>query len=216
VRGKLAAAFAAVAIVAAACGSGDDTDRNEPMPELPDRSAQLQAIPQRGTSLGHANAPVTLVEFTELRCRTCGRYDREVLPTLVDRYVRPGKLRLERRVIALNGRDSLEGAAWAAAAARQNALYQFVDKYFWGNPDGGAAFVEPAANEAGLDVERARRYAGSRRVRAALRRTSAQARSAGIEVPAFYISKSGGAQQPLPVDPASVEDFTTALDRLSG
>jgi hypothetical protein len=130
----------------------------------------------------------------------------------VKRYVRPGKLRLEQRTIASTGAASLDAAAWAAAAARQNRLYQFSDAVFRspGDPP------EQAAATAGLDVVAARRVAASPQVRRALSRTSAQARDAGIVPPAFFISRSGGAQQPFPVRSMTPEAFTGALDRLLG
>jgi protein-disulfide isomerase len=175
---------------------------------------QLAGIPERSTSLGARGAPGTIVEFTDLLCRPCHDFELAVLPTIVQRYVRPGKLRLELRVIALEGPGSLEAAAWAAAAARQNRLYGFVDDFFRA-PNG----PDPAkiASLAGLDVPRARRYAGSGPVKRALARTSEQARGAGItSLPAFYVSVRGGPQQPFAVRSQTPNAFTGPLDRLLG
>jgi protein-disulfide isomerase len=170
----------------------------------------LAGIPQRTTSLGERSAPGTMVEFTDLRCAPCREFEVDVLPELVRRYVRPGKLRLELRTIALGGPGSLEAAAWAASAARQNRLYEFVDAYFrdQGRP------VETVAEDAGVQVSRARRYAASAQVNRALTRTSAEARGAGITaLPRFYVSVRGGALQPLPVRSQTPAAFTAILDR---
>ena len=151
-----------------------------------------------------------MVEFTDLRCRRCGEFETKVLPVIVKRYVRPGKLRFEQRTIALGGPASLDPAAWAAAAARQNRLYEFGDAYFRNS----AEPPEAAASAAGLDVAAARRYATSLPARRALARTSAQARDAGIVAPSFFISRSGGAQQPFPAKSLTPAAFTAVLDGL--
>lgn len=212
--GRAAALLAATAIVLAGCGSDDDTARTKPLPATADPAPRLEGIPQRATSLGRPGAPVTLVEFADFRCRRCAQYEFNVFPTLVDRYVRSGRLRLELRVIGLGGERSLEAAAWAAAAARRDRLYQFVDALFRADPDRGEVSARQAAADAELPVEPVRRTARSGRLRAALRRTTEQARDAGIEAPAFYIARGRGAQQPLPVEAIAPEAFTDPIDRL--
>jgi protein-disulfide isomerase len=214
VKGRAAALFAATAIALAGCGSDDDTSQNQPLPAATDPAPRLEGIPQRATSLGRANAPVTLVQFTDFRCERCAQYEFNVFPTLVDRYVRAGRLRLELRVIGLGGERSLEAAAWAAAAARRDRLYRFVDALFRADPDRGEVSARRAAADAGLPVDRVRRTARSGRLRSALRRTTEQARDAGIEAPAFYIARGRGAQQPLPVESITPEAFTEPIDRL--
>ena len=204
---RLSAALAllALALAAGGCGGSNGGSSTEA------GRLDLAGVPQSGTSLGGRSAPGTLVEFTDLRCARCRDFDVGVLPALVQSYVKAGKLRLEQRTIALGGPASLDAAAWAAAAARQNRLYEFADAYFRGQ---GAP--EAAARKAGLDVTTARRYAAAGRVRRALARTSAQAREAGIVAPAFFVSRSGAAQQPFPVQSMTPAAFTSALDRLLG
>jgi hypothetical protein len=192
------------ALLVAGCG-GSDGGKPASAP------LDLAGIPQQGTALGHARAVGTLAEFTDLRCPRCRDYELHVFPALVQRYVRAGRLRIVRRVIAVSGPESADPAAWAAAAARQDRLYRYVDAFFreTGRPD--AAQV---ASKAGVDVRRARRYATSGALERALARTSAQARGAAIVPPAFYFSMRGGPQQPFPVRSMTPAAFTTALDRL--
>jgi protein-disulfide isomerase len=68
------------------------------------------------------SAPATLTEFADLHCPFCADYARDVLPAVVDRYVRTGRLRLELQLLAFLGDDSLRGGRMAAAAARQDRL----------------------------------------------------------------------------------------------
>jgi hypothetical protein len=47
--------------------------------------------------LGDARAPVALVIYSDFQCPYCGKFARETLPSLRDRYVRTGKVRLAFR-----------------------------------------------------------------------------------------------------------------------
>src|SRR4051794_4535912 len=89
----------------------------------PSQSAQIDAmfagIPQQGQVLGRANAPVTLVEFADLKCPVCRDYTAQALPTLVSRYVRTGKLRIVMQPQTFVGSppgDSEHAARFALAA----------------------------------------------------------------------------------------------------
>src|SRR5690349_2453782 len=53
-------------------------------------SARFAGLAQDGIGLGKPSAPVTLVEFADLQCPFCGDYARDVLPAVLDQYVRPG------------------------------------------------------------------------------------------------------------------------------
>ena len=53
-----------------------------------------------------------------------------MLPAVVDRYVRTGRLRLELQLLAFLGEDSVRGGRMAAAAAGQNRLWPFVDAFY--------------------------------------------------------------------------------------
>src|SRR3954452_9253058 len=92
--------------------------------------ARFAGIPQGGTALGSPGAPVTLVEFGDLQCPFCRRFDREVLPELLRRYVRRGRVRIDFRPVALLGPDSGRAARAALAAAEQNRLWQFLDLFY--------------------------------------------------------------------------------------
>ena len=66
----------------------------------------LEGIPQQGVTLGEADAPATLIEFADLQCPFCAQYATQALPTVLDRYVRSGRLKLQLRLLAFLGPDS--------------------------------------------------------------------------------------------------------------
>ena len=129
-----AAAVIAVAAVAAALafaltgGSSSNPSTTSSSSTLPDAASAVslfKGIPQRGNVIGKANAPVTLVEYIDLQCPICRAFETEVMPTIVPRFVRSGKVQVIARPIAFIGPDSVRGRLAALAAARQNRFFDF-------------------------------------------------------------------------------------------
>jgi protein-disulfide isomerase len=181
-------------------------------------AARFAGVPQDGIALGAATAPVTLVEFADLQCPFCAVYARDVLPTVVERYVRPGKLRLELNVLTFLGEDSVRAGRVAAAAAQQGRLWSFSDAFFGaqGTENTGYAtddFLRDIGTAAGLDVETAL----DRRDDPAVDRLLADAQDAADRLgvsstPSFFIRRGDG--EPRAVEPSDLtpEAFTAALD----
>jgi protein-disulfide isomerase len=187
VLAAVAVAAVLAAVVIAGGGSRPDTK------QAGDNSA-LKGIPQSGLSLGSPKAPVTLVEFADLQCPFCAEYHHNVFPTLLDRYVRTGKVRLELRLLRFIGPDSDRLARVAVAASRQNRMWQFVGLAYdrQGRENSGYAtnsFINSLVTDAGLKSVDAG---------AAAQREVAQnerlAKTAGVEsTPSFLIGPTGGA-----------------------
>jgi len=64
--------------------------------------------------LGNANAPVTLLEFSDYQCPFCARHYRDVMPSLVKDYVETGKVKY---VMRENPIQSIHSRAMPAAQA---------------------------------------------------------------------------------------------------
>lgn len=155
--------------------------------------SQLDGIPQSGVTLGSPHAPVTIVEFADLQCPFCAEYERNVLPTLIDRYVRTGKVQLQLRLLRFLGPDSDRLARVAAAAATKDRMWQFVALAYdrQGAENSGYAtpdFVNKLVADAGLENLDAG-AAAEREVR----RSEQAAHSLGIDsTPSFMIGPTGG------------------------
>jgi hypothetical protein len=82
---------------------------------------QLAGIPQHGLVLGNPKAPVAIVEYGTFACPACAAVHRDLLPQMIERYVRTGKASLEFRVIAGDAASAdrdLALASWAASTQR--------------------------------------------------------------------------------------------------
>jgi protein-disulfide isomerase len=204
-----AVAIAAVLIAIVAAGGGTRAEKKS----TGDGSA-LAGIPQAGLTLGSPKAPVTMVEFADLQCPFCAEYHRDVFPTLLKRYVRTGKLRVELRLLRFLGPDSDRLARVAVAAARQNRMWQFAGLAYdrQGRENSGYAtdaFINKVAADAGLKSLDAGSAAEQQ-----VRQNEQLARTARISsTPSFLIGPTGGSLarfQPSKLTPAA---FEPALDR---
>lgn len=212
----LAGIAAAVVATTVLLGARADTP---PAERAGDSAARFAGIPQDGIGLGSPDAPATLVEFADLQCPYCGAYAREVLPTVVDRYVRPGRLRLELRLRAFLGEDSLRGAAVAAAAGRQDRLWPFVDAFYRNQGPENSGYVTDrflrklAGAIPGLDTRRAFADRSSPAARRSLMSAERLATRLGSNsTPAFYLRRGDGSLEALTPSALTSDAFTTALD----
>jgi protein-disulfide isomerase len=96
------------------------------LPGSTDVNNLLKGIPQKGTTLGSAFAPVTMVEYIDLQCPICQEFETTVMPDIIPKYVRTGKVRVEMRPWAFIGPDSVRGQAAVLAAAKQNLAFNYA------------------------------------------------------------------------------------------
>ena len=97
------------------------------LPWPPNVNALFKGIPQSGTTLGRATAPVTMTEFIDPQCPYCREFETTVLPSIVKNYVRTGKLRIQMEPWAFIGPDSIRGQAAELAAAEQNRAFNYAE-----------------------------------------------------------------------------------------
>jgi len=202
--GALLLAVAVVVIVALASSSGGDdkkpvAKKGEIIPGQVEANARFASIPQRGIVVGDPRAPLTLVEFADLQCPFCRDYSTGVMPALVDRYVRAGKLRMEFRNVSFIGNDSLRAAQMAAAAGLQGKLWQYVDLFYLNQGGENTGYVTDefltgiGRAVRGLDVQRALADRNLPEIQRALTEAQTEWQLAGFTgTPAFLLGPTGG------------------------
>lgn len=216
------AAVALVAIAIAFQGAGDDTSSGDAPVGSAESAALLRGIPQDGTALGRPDAPVTLIEFADLQCPFCRDYSVAVMPEIVEKYVRTGKVRLELRVLRFLGEDSERAAQLAAAAATQDRMWQFVDIFYrnQGTENSGYAdddFLRGIARGARMNVSRAMTERSGEAAEHLLVAAEEQAGRAGISsTPSFLVGPTDGRLERLEVPSLEIESFQPTLDALLG
>lgn len=203
----LFAVLAAGLIAAFATKSSSPLRPGRPVPGEDRTIALLTGVPQRGYALGSPKAPVTLIEYADLRCGSCATFSNDVLPSLVRTYVDSGELRIVFRPLDTNGNDSVAAARIAVALARQNVMWQFTSLVYRNQQKGAfvtetyiAAIIATigGANLAEALVEREKPA-----VAADVARFAAQARRLHLtSQPAFMLYQTGGRAQAF--EPSSV------------
>jgi protein-disulfide isomerase len=226
--GAALAAAAVVVVVAIVISSGgSDTPKvsaDKPAQGAAEVRAQYAGIPQRGLTLGRSRAPVTLVEYVDLKCPVCQSYELGAFPRLVSGYVRTGKLRVQVQVQDFVGNqndDSEHAARMALAAADQNRFYQFSSLFYRNQQSETATYVtddflRSIGRGAGLDVPKALDDRDGKNVDHGLDEASRQFELQGFTgTPSFQLGTTGGVLKPFtPSSFADPKAFTSAIDQL--
>ena len=226
----VAAAVVVIAIVVSG-GGGDDAAKSRPaaaqkasgaIPGEKESAEMLDGIPQKGIYLGNAAAPVRVVEFADLQCPFCREYSLQVLPRIVQDYVRSGKVRIEFRNLAFLGKDSVTAGRAASAAAQQNRLWNFVDTVYFNQGEENSGYVTPAFlakiyKASGVDAAKANAYAGTAAAGKPLAAADALGNQLDVQsTPTIFVGKRGGALTPVQADPTDVGAYTSAIDGVLG
>ncbi len=168
-----------------------------------------------GSILGDADAGVpTLTVFADIASPGYSRFDAEVLPSLLSRYVRPGRIRIQLRTLPGDLPIGAEVARIAQAAGLQTQLWAFVRAlaaFNGATTDAGDVAAAESVLK-GVDLERLVVDSRSSRVRRAISRASRMASAEDIDAtPAFTITD--GIRTEEFSAPVSSSGFMAALEQ---
>jgi protein-disulfide isomerase len=208
--GALGVAVVAVVIAIVATSSGSSK-----AVEKPATATTTAAVQEHNGVLGDPKAPVTITEYLDLQCPICKEAAASELPTLIDNYVKTGKVKLQARTLHFIGDDSTKAAKIAAGAEQQGKLWPFIETFYanQGQENSGYVtdgFLKSVAQAAGVDYAKASAYAKTDGAQAALDTADADAQKVGADsTPTFTIKQGNGAEKVLVVGPTGL---TQALD----
>jgi protein-disulfide isomerase len=229
----LAAVVVVVVAIVVSQGGSDDSGDGGAGPSASGGQAQQSqsadveklfgGIPQKGVTLGEPDAPATLIEFADLQCPFCAQYTTGALPTVIQDYVRSGRLKMQLRLLRFIGPDSERGAEVAAAATMQNKGWDYSDLFYrnQGQENSGYAtdaFLERVARETpGLDVNQLESDLDSPPAQKLIREAERQANQLGVSgTPTFFIQKGNGAPQQLQLNSLDADSVTAEIDSALG
>ncbi|HEX8351804.1 MAG TPA: thioredoxin domain-containing protein [Pyrinomonadaceae bacterium] len=199
---KILALIGVVVVVAAVLGAGyyrDSVQRERKSSPTADGPLVRPDSP----ALGPADAPVTVVEFLDPECESCGAFHPTLKRILKD-Y--DGKVRLVVRYMPFHPNSAL-AAAWTEAAGEQGKYWEMQELLFrrqpeWGEIHGHGGHAAPAArreppavlferyaSELGLDVERLRASVAQNRYAPKVERDRRDGQSLGVtKTPTFFVN----------------------------
>lgn len=146
------------------------------------------------TALGEVDAPVVMIAYSEYQCPFCGKFARDTEPTLIEKYVDDGTLRIEWRDFPYLGPESTTAAEGGRAAAAQDKFWAFQGEMFANQlpPNSGnldADYLAAIAERVGLDVEQFRADMKSEATRQAIAEDFGEGQAIGVTgTPAFVIN----------------------------
>jgi protein-disulfide isomerase len=199
---KILALIGVVVVVAAVIGAGyyRDSVQGE---RKGNASAGGPLVRPDSPALGPADAPVTVVEFLDPECESCGAFYPTMKRILKD-Y--DGKVRLVVRYMPLHP-NSATAAAVTEAAGEQGKYWEMQELLFrrqpeWGEIHGHGGHAAPAArrepfpvlyeryaSELGLDVGKVRDAVAQNRYASKVERDRRDGQSLGVtRTPTFFVN----------------------------
>jgi protein-disulfide isomerase len=231
-----------VSLIAAACAAETPavTSENAPTTAAPDRTTTT-TVPATTTSpepvasestfgfnedghprLGDADAPVTLVEFSDYLCPFCGRHFTDTKPLLIEQYAASGAVNFVFRDFPIEDLHPNAPAGHAAGlcVAEQDAsmFWAFHDQLFsdqeaWESLADPGPYLEDVAEQVGADLDAYGTCIASGRSDEAVERSITEVRELGFSAtPSFQIidNRTGEVYELVGAQPFSV--FTSTLD----
>jgi protein-disulfide isomerase len=142
--------------------------------------------------LGRADAPVTIVEFTDYQCPFCRKYHTETFTQLKKNYIDTGKVRFVSRDLPLSFHANAEKAAEAAwCAGEQNKYWQLRDTMIDNSSDLSPDAIVKYAQTNGLEIASFKACAQAEKYKPEVQKDIADAGTVGISAtPSFVIGKT--------------------------
>jgi protein-disulfide isomerase len=139
-------------------------------------------------SIGPANAPVTIVEFSDYQCPYCQVWDQQVYAQLMASY--PNQIRFVYRDLPLPMHPEAVPAAEAAdCAGEQNAYWKYHDALFGQQYGLGRQAYEKYAADLGLDIQAFTTCLDSHRYVSEIQSDASDAAKVGLDsTPSFVIN----------------------------
>jgi protein-disulfide isomerase len=185
---------------------------------------ELSGIPQSGTRLGSASAPVKLTYYGDLQCPVCRDFTLGSLRELIAKDVRAGKLQVDYRSLQTATPDAsvfkIQQVA-ALAAGRQNRAWHFIELFYneqgqEGTPYVTEAYLNGLARQTpGLDLARWQRDRSAPALASQVSADAASADAAGASAtPTLLIQGPKGKAQPITGAPP-YSQIQRAIDSVS-
>jgi protein-disulfide isomerase len=148
-------------------------------------------LDEREYSLGRADAPVTMVEFTDYQCPYCREFQAKTFAQLKKNYIDTGRVRFIVRDLPLQFHSAARPAAEAAhCAAEQGRFWEMHHALLTSSEPLTNGGIDHSATAVGLDLPRLHACTQAARYESAIARNAATADAIGIHgTPAFVLGR---------------------------
>ncbi len=209
---------AGLAKIQITAGSGSGSGSGQQLQPTPAPAPQVdykELITSYAGVLGDANAPVTIVEFSDYQCPFCRRAFEDAEKKVIENYVNTGKVRIYFKDFPLSFHPDAPAAANAArCAGEQGKYWEMHDAIFVGQGPAelgtvaiNASVYTTYAKEMGLKEPQFTQCVQSDKYASEVQADTAQGIAAGVSgTPTFFVNN----QQVVGAQP--YEAFKAAID----
>jgi protein-disulfide isomerase len=186
--------------------------------------AEVGGIPQQGHTIGAATAPVTLQYFGDLECPVCKSFTLGALPTLIQKWVRTGKLRIEYLSLETATREPevfKSQQVAALAAGKQNKMWQYLELFYNQQGEESSGYVTEkylqglAQQVPGLSLPQWTSDRGNPALSTQIATDAQAANNEGLNgTPAFLLGKTGGKLSRFEASLTDPTSFNEAIEKL--
>jgi protein-disulfide isomerase len=136
---------------------------------------------------GPADAPVTIVEFSDFECPFCAQAA-DLVKQITDAYPKDVRFVFKNYPLPFH-KNAMPAAKAAVAAGKQGKFFEMHDKLFANARSLSQEFYEKAAGEIGLDVEKFKADMASEEVNKQVQQEMAEASTVAVRgTPTFFIN----------------------------
>lgn len=163
-----------------------------PVPPAPAADERVTFSVPGGPILGRADAPITMVEYTDLECPFCHQFHTTTFAEIKKAYIDTGKVRFVSRDFPLGFHAHAKSAAVASRCAGEQGKYWEFRSVLASNADKlFPAAVLGFAGASGLNVKAFQACLAADKFAAAMQKDLDEATKAGVSgTPTFVIGKT--------------------------
>lgn len=177
-------------------GTGDEQQQQQQNQEQPQEQEQVQVSADDDPVKGNANAPVTIIEFSEFQCPFCGRFARDTLPQIKTNYIDTGKVKFIYRDFLVHS-TSQKAQEAAECAEEQGKFWEMHDLLYQNQGALDVDSLKGYASQLGLNTATFNSCLDSGKHANEVNKDTTDGRTAGVRgTPTFFINgeKLVGAQ----------------------
>lgn len=180
-------------------GVKTDTADEQKAPEQPAdivlTADQIAQLPDDGYVFGEADAPITVVEFSDFQCSFCARFFQNVIPLIEENYIKTGKVKLVYRDFPLDIHPEAYKAALAGKCAKEQGKFKemhddlFGKQQEWSVSTNVQEVFSKYAKDAGMDVKQFDECMSTQKFATEVRKDFVDGAAVGVSgTPAFFVN----------------------------
>jgi len=139
---------------------------------------------------GSADAPVTIIEYSDFQCPFCARFWSQTLPQLQEEYIDTGKVKLIYKDFPLSFHENAQKAAEAGECADdQGMFWEYHDMIYENQNALSVSNLKSYAKDLGLDTSEFNDCLDSEKYEDEVKEDFKEGQAAGVSgTPAFFIN----------------------------